>query len=142
MAAQIRSFHVKSKLEQFGTDISFEEALELIGLCYITFYANFKKDKIPHERPTGKRKITFKKQDILDYIENHKTGDWSKVKPEDITSEEKTDMKGACRILGIRSYDTFYSTMRSNNLPRFQYGTKIVFYKCLIEKYKKSCRRN
>lgn len=140
MATQINSFNIKSKLELLGTNISFEEACKLIGLCYITFYAVFRADNIPHERPTGKRKITFLKQDILDYMEKHKVGDWSNVRPEDITDDEKIDIKEACRIIGV-CYDTFYSTMRRINLPRFQYNTKIVFYKCLILKYKESCKR-
>lgn len=141
MVVQFKKFNVKSNLELYGTQISFDEAQTLIGLSYITFYANFRKDNIPHERPTGSRKITFLKQDILDYMERHKVGDWSDVTKEDILFDEKVDMKEACRILCIRSYDTFYSIMRNKNLPRFQYNTKIVFCKSLILKYKTSCKR-
>jgi predicted DNA-binding transcriptional regulator AlpA len=141
MVVQINTFNIESKLEQFRINISFEEARKLIGLCYATFYAIFRSDSIPHERPTGKRKITFQKQDILDYMEEHKVGDWSGVKSEDITDDEKIDINEACGIIGV-CYDTFYSVMRRKQLPRFQYNTKIVFYKSLILKYKESCKRN
>jgi len=140
MVVQINTFNIKSKLEQFRTNISFEEARKLIGLCYITFYSIFRADNIPHERPTGKRKITFLKQDILDYMERHKVGDWDSVKVKDITDEEKIDINEACSIIGV-CYDTFYSVMRRKNFPRFQYNTKIVFYKCIILKYKELSKR-
>lgn len=140
MDVQVDIFSVTSEAELLGKNISFEEARKLIGLCYATFYANFRDNSIPHEKPTGKRKITFRKQDILDYMEKHKVGDWSKVKPEDITGEEKIDINEACSVIGV-CYDTFYSIMRRNKLPRFQYNKKIIFYKSLILKYKDSCKR-
>ena len=138
MVVQLKKFNVKSNWEQLGKEINFEEARKLLGLCYITFYAIFRSENIPHERQG--RSIYFQKEDILDFMETHKIGDWSDVKLKDIEDEEKIDMEGACNIIGV-CYDTFYSIMRRKQLPRFQYNTKIVFYKSLILKYKESCKR-
>ncbi len=138
MITQPKTFQLQSKVEQFRTRIESEEACKLTGLCYITFYANFRKDNIPHER-IG-RNLYFLKEDILEYIENHKIGDWSKVKDKNILLDEKFDIKEVCHILGL-CYDTFYGIMRRKNFPRFQYGTKIVFCKSTIQEYINSCKR-
>jgi len=139
MVVQFKKFNVKSNLEHKGTKLNFGEACKLLGLCYITFYAIFQNSEIPHER-RGK-KFLFQIEDLLDYMEDHKVGDWSKVSPEDILDEDKVDIKGACQILDGMNYKSFYDMMQRKNFPRFQYNSKIVFYKSLILKYKESCKR-
>jgi len=136
MIIKSNKFDVQLNLEQFGK-IEISEVCELTGLRYITFYANFRKDNIEHER-RGK-KILFVKKDILDYMEKHKVGNWSEV-TEDIIEDEKIDMYEACNMADV-CYDTLYGIMRRNNFPRFQYGTKIVFCKSWFQKYLDSCKQ-
>ena len=129
-------FGVESEVEQFKIIIEIKEASKLTGLCYITFYANFRKDNIPHQR-YGK-KILFYRKDILEYMERHKAGNWADITDVNIINDEKIGIKEACSILNL-CYDTFYGIMRRKQLPRFQYGTKIVFCKSFIQEFKNSC---
>ncbi len=104
--------------------ITFDEALKLTGLCYSTFYYLFRANLLPHHK--NGRKLTFDINDILLFMQNNKAGDWSKVSNEkSLLLACKCDVKALSKITKTH-YNTVLYNIKKTDLPRFQYGRKII----------------
>lgn len=99
-------------------------ALNIVGLCYNTFYSLLRKNFIPHIRD-GK-KLFFRKEDIISFMKLFKAGDWSNVKDETLLLfDKKSDVKSLASFLGI-NYNTLLVRLKNTDFPHFQFGKKII----------------
>lgn len=131
-----------SNLNTFNVDsvtrvvkrIDLTEACKYTGLKYGTCYDKFRSHKLNCTKLN--RKILFDLNEVTEFILTHRIGDWSKVtySDDEVISNDKVDIDGCCKITGL-CYDTFYTYVKRENLPRIKYGDKAVFLKDFIEKW-------
>ncbi len=111
-------------------------ACKITGLGYPTFYKYFRQERLPHER--FGRTILFTNNDIVNFMKRHKKGNWKHVNNEsDVLLDVKCDLKELSRQSGLK-YSTLTAKIQQADLPRFQYGTKIVIPQSEFMRYRKT----
>lgn len=111
-------------------------ACKITGLGYPTFYKYFRQERLPHER--FGRTILFTNNDIVNFMKRHKKGNWKHVNNEfDVLLDVKCDLKELSRQSGLK-YSTLTAKIHQVDLPRFQYGTKIVIPQSEFTRYRKT----